>query len=143
MSNHFLNKFQPEPNTGCWIWLGWIASIGYGYHMIEGKWHCAHRLVYEVYKGTIPEGLQLDHLCRNRWCVNPAHLEPVTFQENISRGKRETAAQRFSRITHCKQGHPFDDANTRITSRKGKIWRICRACEKIHWTKSNHKRAAA
>lgn len=62
---HFLTKYHPEPNSGCWIWTGWLASNGYGYHMILSKWFLAHRLSYELHNGPIPNGLELDHLCRD------------------------------------------------------------------------------
>lgn len=69
----------------CWRWTGAHVSKGYGSFWLDGKAQPAHRVVYELVKGKIPEGLHLDHLCRNRWCVNPEHLEPVTLQENNRR----------------------------------------------------------
>lgn len=72
----------------------------------------AHRVAYELFVAEIPEGFDLDHLCRNRGCVNPDHLEPVTRRENLLRG--ETIPARNARITHCPQGHPYDAENTRI-----------------------------
>jgi hypothetical protein len=78
----------------------------------------AHRWAYEAFVGPIPEGLEIDHLCRNRACVNPAHLDPVTHQENMSRGKA-------ARMTHCHKGHPFDEANTRMEAYGS---RRCKEC---------------
>jgi hypothetical protein len=86
----------------------------------EGKKVLVHRWFYEQANGPIPDGLELDHLCRNPRCCNPAHLEAVTHAENMARGK---AAQQ----THCIQGHPFDEANT-YYRRSGT--RDCRACNR-------------
>jgi hypothetical protein len=79
-------RISPEPNTGCWLWVGNKNDRGYGVVPLEGKIRKAHRAVYESERGPIPEGLTLDHLCRIRCCVNPDHLEPVTAMENIRRG---------------------------------------------------------
>jgi hypothetical protein len=84
----------------------------------------AHRFVYEQLGGLIPPGLQLDHRCRLRACVNPAHLEPVTARENLLRGATVTAANAAK--THCHAGHVFDDENT---YRRGE-WRYCRPCRR-------------
>lgn len=85
----------------------------------------AHRVAFELIRGCIPNGLVLDHLCRNRGCVNPDHLEPVTFRENIMRGVGYTAQQ--ARKTHCRHGHEFTVENTYVW-RGG---RICRTCRRI------------
>lgn len=86
----------------------------------------AHRLSYELHKGEIPEGLEIDHLCRNRWCVNPDHLEAVTRRENIMRGDGpKKLGELNSKKTHCKHGHPFDKENTRYRPTGGRSCRIC------------------
>ena len=109
-------------DDGCWNWAGSLSRYGYG--RIRGKpERLAHRVVYELLVGPIPEGLQLDHLCRNPRCVRPDHLEPVTHRENLLRG--ETFAARHAGKTHCPAGHPYDDANTYI-SKRGQ--RKCRKC---------------
>jgi hypothetical protein len=105
---HFIS---PEPNSGCWLWTGALRD-GYGsYTSYDAgrvpmrKTSNAHRVVYEEFVGPIPAGLQLDHKCRVRCCVNPDHLEPVTQRENILRGEG-VAAVRAKQMT-CKRGHPL------------------------------------
>jgi len=108
----------------CWVWTGTLDRDGYGKVKESGRSFAAHRAVYEALVGPIPDGLQLDHLCRNRSCVNPSHLDPVTHAENC----RRAAAAR----THCKHGHVFDESNTYIYERDGKARRLCRACNRGH-----------
>lgn len=116
---------------GCWEWQAAIDRDGYGIltHPPEGvRSTKAHRIVYEWLVGPIPDGLVLDHLCRNRCCVRPDHLEPVTSGANVLRGESLQAANKAKDV--CKRGHPFDEANTRhyINSRTGTPARGCRAC---------------
>jgi hypothetical protein len=116
-------RFIPEPNSGCWLWIGDAQANGYGRY--NGT--VAHRVTYELLVGPIPTGLTLDHKCRIRCCVNPAHLEPVTNVENVLRGDSVPAKNR--RKTHCEHGHPFDEQNTRwLTQKNGNPGRNCRAC---------------
>lgn len=114
---------------GCWIWTAAEDGKGYGaFGVAEGLTVKAHRFAYEDLAGPVPAGLQLDHLCRNRLCVNPDHLEPVTNRENTIRGLApSTNAARLKARTHCKYGHEFTAENTRLT-REG--WRDCRACRR-------------
>ena len=120
-----------EKTETCWIWKGSLTGGGgYGYlYMGPGAnplWSRAHRFSYELVTGTtIPVGMQLDHLCRNRGCVNPEHLEVVTQHENILRGE-SLSAQR-ARQTHCNRGHEYTPENT-IRSKRGQ--RRCRTCKK-------------
>lgn len=107
----------------CWLWEGYVSKEGYGYSTFEGKGRIAHRHVYELLVGPIPKGLQLDHLCRVRNCVNPDHLEPVTPRENLMRGF--THARSNSEKTHCAQGHEYNEANTYYD----KTQRSCKACK--------------
>lgn len=111
------------PNAnGCMLWLGPLATNGYARMRAAGEPMQAHRVAYILAYGPIPDGLVLDHLCRVRHCVAPDHLEAVTNAENIRRGE---AGRHNKAKTHCKLGHLYDPANTRI-DRKGR--RHCRTC---------------
>lgn len=112
---------------GCWVWNGALDANGYG-RLGGRKWstNLAHRLSYIEFVGPIPEGMTIDHLCRNRRCINPAHLEPVTIAENVMRGESLPAIN--ARKTHCPQGHPYDDENTYRNPSTGH--RLCRACNR-------------
>lgn len=110
--------------TGCWNWTRHLYGYGYGHIYADGRSQMAHRVVYELFVGPIPDGLQLDHLCRNTACVNPAHLEPVTCRENILRGTGLPARRAVA--THCIHGHAFDTANTYYRKTDGV--RACRTC---------------
>lgn len=103
----------------CWLWTGARDKLGYG----RLTRTLAHRLVYELMIGPIPEGLELDHLCRNPSCVRPEHLEPVTHRENLLRGVR---ANQNTGKTHCLRGHALDTDNTYVR-RNGA--RACKACQ--------------
>ena len=110
--------------TGCWEWQGRRKTKeGYG-RIYDGKDIFTHRYSYEYFREEIPEGLKLDHLCRNPPCVNPDHLEPVTTKENILRGIGLAAVN--ANKTHCVNGHPFDDVNTYQRPTGGRGCKICR-----------------
>lgn len=119
------DKIEKQSN-GCWLWVGALTHDGYP----RAGSRYMHRVSYETHKGAITKGLTLDHLCKTRNCCNPDHLEPVTLQENISRGNY---AWRIT-LTHCKHGHEFTVENTvfRPTGgRKGGPRRNCRECGRI------------
>lgn len=116
----FLAKVSPEPNSGCWLWTA--AAIKGGYARFGNMY--AHRFSYEHYRGPIPEGLQIDHLCRVRCCVNPQHLEAVTQQENIKRGM----AGKYPRSNFCPLGHPLSGTNLYVSPKRGH--RDCKQCRR-------------
>lgn len=110
---------------GCWIPDG-HRNNGYAIFTFNGASSMAHRASWELLVGPIPEGLQLDHLCRVRACVNPDHLEPVTQRENTLRGVSPVAEN--ARKTHCPQGHPFAGSNLRVEKAKYGSARRCLTC---------------
>ena len=129
-----------EKTDTCWIWIAALGG-GHGYGMIrspEGrKMLLAHRVAYELLVGPIPPGLELDHLCRNRRCVNPEHLEPVTHRENILRGDSPPAHQ--VKITHCPRGHEYTAGNTYWQGRK----RSCLRCRRDRARRQSRRKATA
>ncbi len=126
MVDRFDCKISTEPNSGCWLWMGTITEKGYGRFWDGSAMVQAHRFSYERYKGIIADGLELDHLCRVRSCVNPDHLEPVTGIENRTRGAlargfwiTESTRKNLllgsdvrKRRTHCLHGHEYTPSNT-------------------------------
>lgn len=114
-------------DSGCWNWSS-VAGNGYGcVRRDDGKQVNAHRFIYEALVGPIPAGCDLDHLCRNRRCVNPDHLEPVSRRENLLRGDTIPAAHKAA--THCKNGHAYTEENT--YHRPDAPWiRDCRTCRR-------------
>ena len=121
----FFDKVVVDPETGCWEWSAARTQGGYGVFWFDGKQHYAHRVAYELVKGKIPEGLELDHLCRHRACVRPDHLEAVTHKENLLRGETFQAANAAK--THCPQGHPYSGDNLYVTPDGERECRTCRA----------------
>lgn len=115
----FGEKLWYDPETGCIEWMAYRRPDGYGEVRIDSQGFLAHRWAYEQEIGPIPPGLEIDHLCRNRACVNVEHLETVTRRENVRRGIRGVLT------THCPSGHPYSGRNLYVNARG---WRFCRIC---------------
>ncbi len=131
-------KIYREPNSGGWLWGGAVGDTGYGSVWSGERTMKAHRYVYETLRGPVPHGLDLDHLCRVRSCVNPAHLEPVTRGENLrrsptkgaQRGNLRNGAPKSQHLRQaCGRGHAYTPENT-IARAHGQRW--CRTCRRIH-----------
>jgi hypothetical protein len=116
-----------QKTDSCWLWTGAINNSGYGLFWYNKKMRLAHRIAYETIKGCIPEGMQLDHLCRVRQCVNPNHLEIVTSKVNTLRG--EGVASNNAKKTHCPRGHSYSGDNLFFDKRG---YRNCRECHRIN-----------
>jgi hypothetical protein len=126
--------------SGCLEWQGSTRGKGYGSIYADGHHQSAHRVAYELAKGAVPPECDLDHLCRNRRCVNPEHLEPVSRRENVLRGRLPLVASaqqraKFQAQTHCKRGHEFTPENTHIRLRDGYECRVCKECQRSRGSK--------
>ena len=130
IESRFWSKVKTPLGIGeCWEWLGIKDAHGYGKFNIHNQMKMAHRVSYEMMLGTIPDGMELDHLCRNRGCVNPHHVEPVTHAENVLRGDSPQAIN--TRKTHCPKGHPLEGSNLEQYAVKIGL-RRCRTCKREH-----------
>lgn len=123
MEERFWSKVEMGSDLECWPWIACTVS-GYGQFSLGNRNVPAHRLAYELLIGPIPDGLVLDHLCRNKACCNPAHLDAVTQRENVLRG--EGFAARNVKLTHCAQGHEFTSENIQWIG----TTRRCRICSR-------------
>ena len=129
----FWRWVHPQPTEhGCWQWIGHKLK-GYGKFQIGPSSLLAYRWLYKEIHGSLTPGLELDHLCRNRACVNPEHLEPVSHLENIRRGKWATA-------THCPNGHEYTPESTAVGKRGT---RLCRPCSRVRYQKHYWRYLAA
>jgi hypothetical protein len=132
----------------CWEWRGRVQN-GYGRFVARTSaltlyTHRAHRVAWELLRGPVPAGLQLDHLCRNTTCVNPDHLEPVTSWENTLRGSSPQAVA--IKTNRCLRGHEFSAENTSVVVRDGRSHRRCKACAALigaAWKVAKRARAEA
>lgn len=130
-------RFRTDPNS-CWLWLGGKTRDGYGVLKLykDSKWYAtarAHRVLYEAMIGRIPDGLVIDHLCRNRACCNPGHMEIVTIATNVMRGTSPAAIA--AQKDHCARGHKYTKVTTLWATairanKKPKRFRMCRICKR-------------
>lgn len=132
---HIEQRIEYEPMSGCWLWTGALCSSGHAQITYRKRRWMLHRFTYTQLVGSIPDGLVLDHLCCNRACCNPHHVEPVTAAENIRRGD---VGWNHRDKTHCPQGHPYDEENTYRYKNK----RMCRTCMAAATKRRETRRAA-
>lgn len=121
----FESKVERVTESGCWIWLGTIINGGYGHCSLADRRVLAHRASYEHVNGAIPAGLVLDHLCRVRECVNPAHLRAVTQRDNVLAPGSQCLTKRHAEKSHCPRGHAYSGDNLWFNDRGGRRCRIC------------------
>ena len=120
-----------DPNTGCWLWVGYRDKKGYGriHFGKHSESHLVHRVGYELERGPIPDGMELDHLCRQPACWSPYHLEPVTHRVNCQRGVCGAVnAARQLAMTVCKRGHPLVEVRY---NKNGTAQRWCHVCHNL------------
>lgn len=133
LEQRFWEKVDKKGDSECWNWTASKGKNGYGNFTVG-----AHRLAYYLMKGPVPDGLMLDHLCRNHSCVNPSHLEPVTNKINVLRGESPWAKE--ARKTHCNNGHPLTGGNL-IPAQLKRGHRDCRICAnsraRVNYRKAN------
>lgn len=122
----FDRSYTVDAATGCWVWSLSLDTSGYGRLRIDGRQLSSHRFAYQRFVGPISDGMQLDHLCRNRACCNPAHLEQVTLHENIRRGGPATKVD-------CANGHPLSGDNLVIRTSGKRACRICSNRSKLEY----------
>jgi hypothetical protein len=127
VNERFWRQVQGDGADTCWTWIGTTDRDGYGKIVVHGQWISAHRFAYEALRAEIPAGLQIDHLCRNRACVNPWHLEPVTHRVNQWRRNFSLDGRPLHSDTHCPSGHARNEVNLYVSA--GGV-RSCRACNR-------------
>ena len=125
IEQRFHTKYRIDPESGCWIWTASLRANGYAqFRYSRAKNGYGHRFAYEHFVGPITEGSELDHLCNNKACVNPAHLQAVSHVVNIERRGPPRSANAAK--THCKRGHPLSGANLYVFPNGSRSCRICR-----------------
>lgn len=127
-TERFERKFIPEPNSGCWLWLGGLVNkrYGYGSFRINDRSDCAHRASWMLYRGPIPALLEIDHKCRNPYCVNPEHLRVVTKEINLSHRRKQRE--------RCGRGHLLSGDN--IPTRGVRHCKTCRAASRLRCSRA-------
>lgn len=138
LTNHQIARFWSQVDVGskteCWEWRTGLTDTGYGQTTFNFKTYRAHRVAYTFFYGAIREGYTLDHLCKNRKCVNPNHLEVVSSYENMLRS--DTSLINNYKKTHCKRGHAYSGKNLSLI----KGHRLCRACMRMNSAKYRLKK---
>lgn len=135
LTNFWKRVDRSGGDDACWEWRGGLTTWGYGHFRLGEKHAGSHRVAYELIRGVIPEGLVIDHLCRNRRCCNPWHMEVVTNRENLLRGNGFSG--RNVRKTHCPKGHPYD-----LVIKGHRYCSVClKEAQRRHWQRSNRRRS--
>ena len=119
----FEASYAVDSETGCWRWCRLVNAAGYSKFFYYGKLGYGHRYAWEYWRGAIPAGLTIDHLCRNRCCVNPDHLDVVSLRTNLMRGNSLSTIN--ARKTHCPRGHPLDNRQPPAGGRR------CKTCNRL------------
>lgn len=132
-------RTSPEPNSGCWLWLGHLNHGGYARVSFRGKGRQAHRVILWLMGRSIESGQEVDHLCKNPSCINPDHLEVVSRRVNIERSNGITKLNTLK--THCPKGHPYTKDNLRAFGKRP--WRGCKACHRERETIRREQRKVA
>lgn len=138
ISERFWAKTDRAGN--CWLWTGSMDSCGYGMFKFDGSMRGAHRWAWQDANGPIPDGLEIDHLCRVRNCVNPDHMECVSHAENVRRGDVGSLNRRK---THCPQGHPYSGANLGMSNAGRRQCLRCLRAQSVQFAKDNPEKCRA
>jgi len=134
--DRFMSKIEPEPNSGCWLWVGSLARNGYGSFVHSHKVHLAHRVSFALSGRPLDAGALVLHSCDNPLCVNPDHLRAGTHGDNMRDAANRKRFQK-QQVTVCRRGHPLTG---RRTAANGRPRRFCATCKQMFWSKKNQKR---